>query len=264
MANYNAMCIVDFETGGKNPYTCQAMSLACVVVDPVRLQILGDGDFYSLIRASWDEEWCVKNGVEVPSDEALNITGLTREDSEKAPSWQEVHSRFESHVKKFWTGNSVWKAPLFCGFNTHYDLTIINRACQQWGSYDKEYRKNALFHPIHEICVMRNFFQMVENKKGWFSVSLDNIRTALGISKTNAHNSLQDCRDTAAILIKYMKWNRSNCNKLKLEGSFEGLDILDFYDVRPTNSFPGVEQPNRIDGDVLKANCGKIKHEIGI
>lgn len=233
MANYNYLAIVDYETGGKNSNLCQPMSMACCIIDPVRLEILQSGDFYSLIRANWDEEWCKANNVEVPGEEALNITKLTREDSEKAPSWQEVHTRFEEHIKKFYTGTGVWKAPLFCGFNCQYDMTILNRAAKQFGSYDKEYCKQGLFHPIHEIDVMRVFFLLVEQRKGWFSVSLDNIRKAMGISLTNNHNALIDCRHTGAILIKWLKWYRKVSQTVKLEDSLKDLDILDFYDVRP-------------------------------
>jgi len=234
MANYNYLCCLDYETGGKNASNTQAMSMACCIIDPVRLEIVSNGDFYSLIRADFDEETCLKNGVEVPSDEAMNITGITREQSEAAPSWQEVHNRFETHIKKFWTGNSVWKAPLFCGFNSMgYDLTILNRACEKWGSFDKEYKKNALFHPIHFIDVLNLMFLTTESKKGWFSLSLDTLRNTMGITKEGAHNALTDVRHTSAILIRWLRWFRKNSAKLALEDSFKDLDILDFYDTRP-------------------------------
>lgn len=233
MANFQPIVVTDYETGGKNANLCQAMSMACIVIDPVRLEILQHGDFYSLIKANWDEDWCKANNVEIPSQEALDITKLTKEENLKAPSWQEVHTRFEQHVKKFWTGNSVWKAPLFAGFNCDYDMTILTRACKQWGSYDKEYQKQALFHPIHVIDMMRIFHILVENRKGWFSVSLDNIRRALGIELTNNHNALTDCRHTGALLIRWLKWYRASNKSMKLEDSFKGIDIMDFYDRKP-------------------------------
>lgn len=234
MANYNFLCLCDFETGGKQAKICQPMSMACVVIDPVRLEMVKDGDFYSLIRANWDEEWCKANGVQVPQQEALDITKLTREDSEKAPSWQEVHTRFETHVKKFWTGNNVWKAPLFAGYNSDsYDMTIIERATKAWGSHDKEYDKQALFHPIHSVDMMKYMWLLTEARKGWFSLSLDNTRKTFGIKGGQRHNALADCRDTGALLIKFMKWMRAASKNVKLEGSFDSIDILDFYDVRP-------------------------------
>lgn len=234
MANYNTLCFLDYETGSKNSHTCQPMSMACVMIDPVRLEIIRDGDFYSLIRANWDESWCKENNVEVPQEEALNITKLTREDSEKAPSWQEVHNRFESHVKKFYKGTGVWNAPLMCGFNVeNYDLNIVNRGCRQFGSHDKVYNTNALFHPIHRIDLMRLMHVTVENKKGWRSISFDTIRSVTGMSMDKGHDALEDCRQGAALLCKWLKWFRTASSKIKLEESMKDVDIFDFYDVRP-------------------------------
>lgn len=235
MANYSYLAVVDYETTGKNAQKCQPMSMACTIIDPVRLEILSQGDFYSLIKCSWDKDWCDANNTEVPQEEALAITKLTREDNEKAPSWQEVHTRFEAHIKKFYTGTGQWKAPLFAGFNSDsYDYTIMSRACEKWGSWDKVYQKQGLFHPIHSVDAMKIMWLMTEARKGWFSLSLDTIRKNFGLKGGQTHNALADCRDTAALLIKTMKWFRQASKSVKLEGCFEGIDIFDFYDTRPT------------------------------
>jgi hypothetical protein len=49
---------------------------------------------------------------------------------------------------------------------------------------------------------------------------MDSMRERMGLSKENAHDALQDVKDTANILIKFMKTHRTVYRNLKIEKAF--------------------------------------------
>jgi DNA polymerase III epsilon subunit-like protein len=49
---------------------------------------------------------------------------------------------------------------------------------------------------------------------------MDAIRERTGLSTENAHDALQDVKDTANLMIKFMKTHRAVYRNLKLEKAF--------------------------------------------
>ena len=49
---------------------------------------------------------------------------------------------------------------------------------------------------------------------------MDYLRDYFGMDKENAHDALQDVKDTANLLIKFMRLQRSLLKKVKFEKSF--------------------------------------------
>jgi DNA polymerase III epsilon subunit-like protein len=238
MANFNTIIFYDFETGGKKAACSQPLSISALAIDPVRLEIIGGSEFDSYIRPIWDEDTCIKMGIEPVQDEALAVNKITREQLENAPSLQEVWSRFTSFVKKYQSGASQWGAPIKAGFNNNnFDDPILQRIASptgyNLGPWDSEYQTISLFHPIHSIDLMRLLWTVFEAKKGFRSLSFDTMRNYFGMSSEGAHSSRVDVLQGACLLIKYLRWKRNVVAKVKLEKSMEGIDLLDFYDVRP-------------------------------
>lgn len=236
MANKNVICVFDFESSGKYPQKSQPTSLSCVMVDPVRLEIMRNGTFDSLIKPVFDIDECTKLGLEPLQQEALDITGIKVEDLEKAPSLQEVWSRFVEHVGKFSTGVGKWAKPVACGYNIqNFDLPIVNRICgkapYKFGPWDEERECQDLFHPRDAIDIMAITFQMFENNRNVWSISFDSIRKYFGLSSEGAHSSICDVEQNAMFLIRYMKWMRTSVPKMKLQDSMKDCNIQDFYDV---------------------------------
>jgi NAD kinase len=60
----------------------------------------------------------------------------------------------------------------------------------------------------------------MENNPDVRSISMDSMRDLMNIDKTNAHDALQDCLDTAQILVKFMKLHRSISPKVQFEKAF--------------------------------------------
>jgi len=52
------------------------------------------------------------------------------------------------------------------------------------------------------------------------SISMDSLRDRMGLSKENAHDALQDVKDTANIMIKFMKTHRSVYRNLTIDKAF--------------------------------------------
>ena len=52
------------------------------------------------------------------------------------------------------------------------------------------------------------------------SISMDNMREYMGLSDENAHDALQDVKDTANIMIRFMKFYRGLASRTKFEKAF--------------------------------------------
>ncbi len=88
-----------------------------------------------------------------------------------------------------------------------------------------------MFHPIHNIDLMHDFWRITENIKinSNNSISLDSIRDYLGMSKDGAHDGLVDVKDCAELVIRFLKLYRKfntgfNCVACKtpVKVKFEG------------------------------------------
>ncbi|NDD83556.1 3'-5' exonuclease, partial [bacterium] len=117
MANRDFV-VFDFETGSRNPHRTQPTQIAALAIDG-----------RNLIAAGFDPL----------EDEALKITGKTREGLANAPSLKSVWSKFTRFVDQYnWKGDSFY-APIPVGFNIiGFDLIIVNRLCKEFGPWDKD------------------------------------------------------------------------------------------------------------------------------
>jgi exonuclease I len=99
-------------------------------------------------------------------------------------------------------------------------MIIINRLCKEYGPYNEERSQQKLFHAIWKIDVMDNVFAWTEGDPSVKSISMDSLRERMGLSKDNAHDALQDVKDTANIMIKFMKTHRAVYQNLKIDKAF--------------------------------------------
>jgi len=215
------LIIFDMETGSANPYTCQITQIAAIALDGRSFKL--KGSFNSEVFAETDDEKAIELGLEPIQEGALKVTGKTRENISKAPEMKYVWPKFVDFVNKFNFNKTTWFAPIPCGYNIiNFDMPIINRLCQQFGNVDKTGRQN-IFSPIFKIDVMDLVYSWTESDPDIKSVSLDKIREITGLSKENAHDALKDVKDTANLLILFMKTQRELYQKLlsqKLPGAF--------------------------------------------
>jgi DNA polymerase III epsilon subunit-like protein len=216
--------VFDFETGSRNPYRTQPTQIAALALDGRNFKL--KGEFNSEIRPILDDEKALSLGLDPVEDEALNVTRKTREGLAKAPQLKTVWNKFTNFVNKYnWNGTTFF-APIAAGFNIiGFDMVIINRLCKEYGPFDEKSQRQKLFHQIYKIDMMDNIFMWTEGDPTIKSISMDSMRERLGMSKDNAHDALQDVKDTANIMIKFMRTHRAVYRNLKLEKSFADGDL---------------------------------------
>ena len=223
MANRDII-VFDFETGSRNPYKTQPTQIAALALDGRSLK--PKGTFNSEIRPILNDEKAIAAGLDPVEDEALKVTGKTRAKLAKAPHLKTVWKKFTDFVDKYnWKGTQ-WFAPIPAGFNiVGFDMIIINRLCKEYGPYDTKSNRQKLFNLIFKIDVMDNVFMWTEADPAVKSISMDSLRDRMGLSKQNAHDALQDVKDTANIMIKFMKTHRAVYRNMKIEQAFANGDL---------------------------------------
>jgi DNA polymerase III epsilon subunit-like protein len=218
MANRDYI-IFDFETGSRNPHKTQPTQIAAIALDGRSLTL--KGTFNSEIKPILDEEKAIAAGFDPVQDEALRITGKTREKLELAPSLKSVWNKFTKFVDQYnWKGEPFF-APIPVGFNIiGFDMHIINRLCREFGPWDTEREQQKLFSKVYKIDIMDNVFAWTESDPTIKSISMDSLRERMGLSKENAHDALQDVKDSANIFIKLLKTHRSVYQNITFDKAF--------------------------------------------
>ena len=211
--------VFDFETGSRNPRKTQPTQIAALALDGRNLKL--KGTFNSEIRPILDDEKAIEMGFDPLEDEALRITGKNREELAKAPMPKTVWKKCCNFVNQYnWKGTQFF-APIPAGFNIiWFDMIIIDRLCKAYGPYDKERQQQKLFNKIYKVDMMDNMFMWTEGDPSVKSISMDSLRDRMGLSKENAHDALQDVKDTANMMIKCMKTHRSVYRNLTIDKAF--------------------------------------------
>ena len=91
--------VFDFETGGRDPNTCQPTQIAAAAIDGRNLK--AKGFFNSEIWAETDDDKAIAAGLGPIEEGALKVTGKTREQIAKAPKPQTVWTKFAEFVNKY-------------------------------------------------------------------------------------------------------------------------------------------------------------------
>lgn len=224
--NYKDIIVFDFETGSRNPEKTQPVQIAAVAIHGRKLTIQPAGYFESLMRPELDDDKAIELGVDPIEDEALAVNGKTREELAKAPLPKTVWKKFTNFVNKYnWKGTPYF-APVAAGYNINgFDMPIVQRLCEQYGPTDKKTGKQTLFDKIHRIDMLDTVWMWMENNPDIKSISMDSMRDLLGMSKENAHDALQDVKDTANLMIAFMKLHRRIAPKVKFEKAFADGNI---------------------------------------
>lgn len=224
--NYRDIIVFDFETGSRNPRKTQAVQIAAVAIHGRKLTIQPEGYFESLIRPELDDEKAIELGLDPIEDEALAVNGKTRKELAKAPQPRTVWRKFSNFVNNYNFKKTPYYAPIPAGYNIiGFDLPIVQRLCDQYGPVDKKTGNQTLFNKIHKVDLLDTVWMWMENNVDVKSLSMDAMRDLLGIDKTNAHDALQDVKDTANLLIAFMKLYRRIAPKVKFEKAFADGNI---------------------------------------
>lgn len=229
MPNFQKFCVFDMETDGSNPDLCSPIQIAAVIVDPLKLEIVENSEFNISMKPELLEE---NKEYDYSDSDILDFHAKVRSCSKAdiLESWQNFQSQengwkmFVSYLEMYHTRTngkkSCFSAPIAAGYNINrFDLRIIERLSKKYNNLNKEGR-SSLFYPRDVVDVMNVLFYWFEYNNELKNYTLDNLRDYLGISKEGAHDALKDVKDTANIMIRFLKLHRSLGNKVKFKGSF--------------------------------------------
>lgn len=227
MINYNKICVFDFETDGTDTKQCSPVQIAAVMVDPLQLEIISGSEFNinfkpEVLEASDNYEYqtdILDFHAKVKGCKKEEVLAEWRGYPKQELSW----NLFINYLDKYHTRTSKksqFSAPIAAGYNIYrFDLPIINRLAQKYGNTNKEGNSN-IFFPRDVADVLNLVFYWFEHNNDLKNYTLDSIRDYFGISKDGAHDAIKDVKDTAEILIRFMKLHRNLSNKIKFKDSF--------------------------------------------
>lgn len=232
MPNFQKICVFDFETDGSNPDICSPVQVAAIMVDPVKLEVIKDSEFNISIKPEAienDPEYAYADSdildfhakVRAKSKETILADWHTYQKQQHG--WEMFTSYLSMYHSRSTGKKSCFTAPIAAGYNINrFDLRIIERLSNKYGNLNKENRSD-LFYPRDVIDIMNVVFLWFEGNNELKNYTLDNLRDYLGISKDGAHDALKDVKDTAEILIRFLKLHRNLSNKIKFKSSFANI-----------------------------------------
>ena len=227
MINYNKICVFDFETDGVNPKVCSPVQLAAVILDPIKLEVIPDSEFNITFKPETLEKDPDYEYTTDVVDFHAKVSGCSKADImekwKNNPEQQHSWKMFVDYLSKYHSRSSKksqFSAPIAAGYNIYrFDLPIIDRLSIKYGNTNKE-GKTDLFYPRDVVDIMNLVFYWFEQNSELKSYTLDSLRDYFGISKDGAHDALKDIRDSAQILIRFMKLHRRLASNIKFKGSF--------------------------------------------
>lgn len=226
--NKNKICVFDFETDGSDPSVCSPVQLAAIIIDPISLEIVKGSEF----NINFKPEVLEDNENYVYTTDILDfhskVSGCSKDDIMNSwktyPKQSQAWDMFVNYLDKYhsrYSKKSQFSAPIAAGYNINrFDSVIIDRLSVKYKNTNKEGKTN-LFYPRDVLDVINLIFYWFENNQDVKSYSLDNLRNYFGIDKEGAHDALKDVKDTANILIRFLKLHRNLSDKIKFKGAFE-------------------------------------------
>lgn len=227
MINYNKICVFDFETDGSDPRICSPVQIAAVIIDPIKLEIIPKSEFNINFKPEVLEE---NDNYEYQTDILdfhAKVKGCSAEqvlsEWKQYPKQNHAWEMFVNYLDKYHTRTSKksqFSAPIAAGYNIYrFDLPIVDRMSVKYNNLNKENKTN-LFYPRDVIDAINLVFYWFEHNEDLKNYSLDTIREYFGISKDGAHDAIKDVKDTAEIIIRFMRLHRSLSSKIKFKNSF--------------------------------------------
>lgn len=228
MANYQKICVFDLETDGANPDKCSPVQIAAVMVDPNKLEIIPDSEFNinlkpEALHQNADYDY---NDSDV-LDFHAKIKNISK--AEVLKQWHDYQPQYQgwklfvSYLELYHTRSdkkSCFTAPIAAGYNINrFDMRIIERLSVKYNNLNKE-GKSSIFYPRDVVDMMNMMFYWFEGNNELKNYTLDHVREYFGLSAVGAHDALKDTKDTAHLLIRFMRLHRNLSNKIKFKGSF--------------------------------------------
>jgi oligoribonuclease (3'-5' exoribonuclease) len=217
--NIRKICIYDFETDGVNEKICNPVQLAALMIDGKKLTIIPDSEFVINIQPPdiLDlKKYLTKEKSDTISWHAKNYKTTSEEIIKK---WQEsmdektAWDMFLQYFNKYNPKGGVYAAPMLGGMNIrNFDNVIIQRLMSKYNTKPFYWRRDVA--DLLDWCFM--WFESLEEPKAY---NLDELRRFFGISLEGGHDALKDVRDSADLIIRFLKLTRRYASKVNFKGA---------------------------------------------
>jgi DNA polymerase III epsilon subunit-like protein len=203
------------------------VQIAAVMVDPIHLEIIEGSEFNINFKPEVLENTeNYKYETDILEFHS-KVKGCSQEEVLKSwyqyPKQDHAWKLFVNYLDKYHTRSSKksqFSAPIAAGYNIYrFDLHIIDRLSKKYGNVNKENRTD-LFFPRDVVDAMNLVFYWFEHNNDLKNYTLDTLRDYFGIDKDGAHDAIKDVKDTAEIIIRFMKLHRNIGQKIKFKNSF--------------------------------------------
>lgn len=226
--NYNKICVFDFETDGTDTSECSPVQIAAVMVDPINLDIIPDSEFNCNFKPEVLEKDSNYEYTTDILDFHAKVKGCSKDDVlsewKTYPKQEIAWKMFVDYLDKYHTRTtkkSQFSAPIAAGYNIYrFDLPLVERLSKKYKNTNKEGKSN-IFYPRDVADVINLVYYWFNHNNELKSYTLDTLRDYLGISKDGAHDAIKDVKDTAEILVRFMKLHRNLSNKIQFKGAFK-------------------------------------------
>jgi hypothetical protein len=230
----NKICVFDFETDGINTDECSPVQIAAIIVDPYNLSIVKDSEFNIMVKPEkleLDKDYTYKDSdiLDFHAKVRSSTPEKILESWQNAISQQQAWSMFSKYLEIYHLNRSkksMFSAPVASGYNIlRFDMKIVERFSRKFGYVNSE-NGTSLFYPRDTLDMMNLLFYWFESNNDMKSLSLDNIRDYMGITKEGAHDALKDVRDSAELVIRFLRLHRNLSKKIKFKDSFSSDSTL--------------------------------------
>tara|TARA_R110000824_G_scaffold22324_5_gene81835 strand:+ start:47 stop:709 length:663 start_codon:yes stop_codon:yes gene_type:complete len=219
----NYFCVFDFETDHSDPHLCNPVQVACMMIDPYNLEILDNSKFCSDMKPdNIDDPEYLTDGRSKTIEWHAKKDKCSKEDIlakwRDSPPTKIVWNNFVQHINKYNPKKSQWNAPYPCGMNiNNFDMIILK-------TLNERYNISKLFN-YETFDLRERLFTSLIWDTSLKSRSMDNIRKHFGMSSENAHDALQDVKDTAKIIQRFLKHDKNLFDRTRYKGCMESVEI---------------------------------------
>lgn len=218
--NKKTIIMYDLETDSADVKIAQPIQISALAIDPLNLQIIPNSEFDGLCKPEGfdDEDYLTPSRKATYEFHAKN-KGISLDEIlakvEQLPPLKMVFKEFVEYTKKYHdrqNNQSLFSAPINAGYNNfNFDDVITKRLCVQY-KYTSKDEPNIFFwrDSIDLMKLVFSWFEGASDPKAPKDYKMDTLRPLFKVNTTlaDAHTGIQDCRDQAELLVRFLKLNR--------------------------------------------------------
>jgi hypothetical protein len=216
------------------------------MIHPATLEIIENSEFSSFMRPEdvdeptyyedhketirWHAKNYVENFTELSSTEQEDETVKIFEKWRSSPEQSQVFSEFSDYLKKYHTTQkrqSMFTAPIKAGHNIrNFDDIILHRKCMKFDLMNGKKTDVKIFHPRDSVDIKELAFLWFESLPEPKAYNMDELRSFFGMPIWGGHDALNDVKDEAKVIQKFMRLHRSMAHRVTFKGAMREKELV--------------------------------------